>query len=160
MGTPDEVYNRPESRYVASFVGSPIMNFLEGGRLQVEADALWFTAGGLRFALPQAVSAKIAGLRSAVDLHDDILLGIRPEAIRLGESHENGRFSEAFPGRIDLVQSLGSQTVVSVTVGGLGFLVLADPAFAMTRGEEVRVRFDLSKVHAFQRSTGRSVFHI
>jgi multiple sugar transport system ATP-binding protein len=159
VGPPDEVYNRPANRYVASFIGSPMMNFVDGGRLTNVNGEYWFEATGLRVALPLELSAAVARIRPSVDTATDFLLGIRPEAIRLGNVQEDGRYSDAFPTRVDLVQSLGSQTVVSVSLGTSSFLVLADPSQPLARGEETQLRLDRSKMHMFQKSTGKSVLH-
>jgi ABC-type sugar transport system ATPase subunit len=73
IGSPDEVYERPRNMFVASFLGSPPINYLEGA-IETEGGVPFFRRGGLRIALP-------ARLLPATGTRSDVVLGIRPEDV-------------------------------------------------------------------------------
>jgi ABC-type sugar transport system ATPase subunit len=86
VGPPLEIYDRPANRFVAGFFGAPPMHFLDG-RLEAKNENLHFVAGAIRLRVPDSIAAK---LKSRVDA--PIVLGLRPEAIRLADANEaNGQ---------------------------------------------------------------------
>jgi multiple sugar transport system ATP-binding protein len=103
LGTPDELYRRPVNRFVAGFIGSPGMNFIDG-RFAGAGAALQFRAPGLDLDLPARV---FSGARP-ID-GEPLVLGVRPEHLRLaGAPHGSG----SNQGKVVLVEPLGSHEVV------------------------------------------------
>lgn len=94
VGTPDEVYNDPETMFVASFIGSPPMNLIKG---TVSADGKSFGFEGQTIRLPQAYP-KVAGRQ--------VVLGIRPEHMWLGTSKGMGAF------KAETIEALGADHLV------------------------------------------------
>ena len=138
IGTPAEVYGRPATTFVASFIGSPPMNLLRG---QVAADGAGFVlAGGLRISLPAAVP-QLTGR--------DVLLGVRPEHLIVA--------SDGLPLVVELVEVLGADMLVHGKVGDASVIVRlpdgAHPAF----GEQIRCAFDAGRVHWFEPATGARI---
>jgi multiple sugar transport system ATP-binding protein len=82
VGPPLEIYDSPANRFVAAFFGTPPMHFLDG-RLEAENDGVCFVAGVIRLRVPVAAAAR---LRKRMDA--PIILGLRPEAIRLAEPNK------------------------------------------------------------------------
>ncbi len=159
VGTPEEVYDRPINRYVASFIGSPMMNFVEEGHLVSHGTDLFFESPDFRLPLAHDMARRIRGLGSLADVADDVVFGVRPEAIRLGIGGGGDRFSDPISASVDLVQSLGSQMVISISIGNIELVVLGDPAISVTRGEQTQAMFDRIKIHLFRRSTGESILY-
>jgi ABC-type sugar transport system ATPase subunit len=138
VGTPEEVYGRPASRYVARFIGSPQMDILAGDLEREPDGALAYRLGTACFAVP-------AGLAPA----GPIDLGVRPEHVHLG--------AEGVPARVRIVQPIGPATHVTVEwdggtvtsrVGGIARLVPDD---------EVHVALDPAGLVFFDRESGRRV---
>ena len=100
IGTPEEVYARPATTFVAGFIGSPPMNLLEG-----HADASRFTVGNLTLALPQ--SAPRSG---------PLLLGVRPEHADAAPSGAAG-----WPLQVEMVEMLGAERLIYGHLGGAAF---------------------------------------
>jgi multiple sugar transport system ATP-binding protein len=107
VGTPEEVYNRPANTFVARFMGSPPMNLLPA-RLQQEAGSSYLDCAGGRVAVDPATLARL-GSGGA------LLLGIRPEHIELA-APEDLREGLLLP--VDLVEPIGSRTIVHLGEGG------------------------------------------
>ncbi|WP_138470011.1 ABC transporter ATP-binding protein [Poseidonocella sp. HB161398] len=140
LGTPKEIYNRPANRYVAEFIGSPTMNMLDG-TLDMEiapsfsCDIATFALGEYGFA-PGTVSGPA-------------WFGIRPEHVESGEA------AEAMPVQldtvIDLVEPLGSDTLVRVRAGGQLLWARANGQPDLSPRQPLRIGFDPARGHLFDR---------
>jgi multiple sugar transport system ATP-binding protein len=161
-----EIYRRPANRFVAGFLGSPPMNFLEG-RLVEGGGGLWFeetggaapgqAAGGVGARLPVPGWA-LAALRPRAG--QAAVLGVRPEALAPA-SH--ARFEQRADNRIDLkiwlVQPLGDRAdVYGTTPGGQRLVAQLDTSAGAAAGETLPTYVDLDRVHFFDRDAiGRSL---
>ena len=136
IGTPLELYNKPANRFVAGFIGSPHMNFLEG---TLEAagtgSAVATLKGGHRLQVPIADAAAAAG--------SPITLGVRPQHITL-DTGESG-----IPAKIRLVEALGSETVLHADVAGQKILVVAPGQHDLAPGSEIRLSLAAAPIHLF-----------
>ncbi len=102
IGTPDEVYHRPATTFVAGFIGSPPMNLMEG-----DANGSRFTVGGVTLDLPAAAP------RSG-----NLLMGVRPEHADPGTS--------GWPMKVEMVEMLGAERLVYGKLGQASFTVRMD----------------------------------
>jgi multiple sugar transport system ATP-binding protein len=159
-----EIYRRPANRFVAGFLGSPPMNFLDGRLVETEG-GLWFEeAGGA--APGQAAGDSGAGARLPVpewalgalrpQAGGPVVLGVRPEALAPA-SH--ARFEQRADNRIDLkiwlVQPLGDRAdVYGTTPGGQRLVAQLDASAGATAGETLPTYIDLARVHFFASDAG------
>src|SRR5882724_3609396 len=98
IGTPDEVYERPRNMFVASFLGNPAINYLEGS-IDTDGGVPFFRCGGVRIALP-------AKLLPATGARSDVVLGIRPEDVASPVASSDGAVLRGFvDSRSDLTDS-------------------------------------------------------
>ena len=139
LGTPQELYNTPNNRYVARQLGSPPINFISGS---FDAASGLFEASAMPLA---AVAIKAAG-------HDTAWLGVRPEDLSI-DAKAGGAGS--VPAEIYEVEPLGAITIVDVKVGEqiLKAQLPGQPTFA--EGDPVYLCFDLAKCHLFDSGSGR-----
>ncbi|NEX61432.1 sn-glycerol-3-phosphate import ATP-binding protein UgpC [Noviherbaspirillum galbum] len=133
IGTPAEVYGRPATTFVASFIGSPPMNLLRG---RVGGDGARFDASGAEIMLP-ALHTALAG--------KECILGVRPEHLVLGRSGMNMR--------VEMVEALGADVLVHGDVGGQGVVIRAPAGVNVEAGENVSAGFDAGTVHWFDAET-------
>jgi len=131
VGTPAEVYEKPNSIFVATFVGSPKMNILDG----VLADSVFQSAIGVKWPLPS-------------DHSGDVFVGLRPEDLIV----EPGDTGVAVVSQIEL---LGPRAVVSLHVGQrkLVSVVESGPLEELSVGARVNLRFEPRKAHLFDAGT-------
>ena len=140
VGTPAEIYRRPANRFVAGFVGTPPMNFIDGHAANGR-----FEAEGLT-------------LTSEVPLPDGaVTMGIRPEdvavvAVTQSDSAVGGA---QLSGRIDLVEDLGSERRIHVIAGRHRVAAIERGWAALQAGDAVGVKMDLAAAHWF--AAGRRV---
>ena len=140
LGAPQEIYQRPANRFVASFVGSPSMNFV-AGRLRLDAGGPLFTANDLKLPLQgyEFSSAPTDGV--------DVELGIRPEHIEVAAS---GRAL-----LIEMVEPMGSDLLAWSRLGGAPISLLLPAESRSRTGDSVAVTISPSKVSLFDRTSGR-----
>ncbi|MGZ5186799.1 MAG: TOBE domain-containing protein, partial [Caldimonas sp.] len=138
IGTPDEVYNRPATTFVASFIGSPPMNLVRG-----RADGSSFTAGGQVLAL--AAPAPRSG---------ELVMGARPEHVELS-------FDLSAPGwplRVQALEMLGAERLVYGTLGETLFTARLDATAPHPKaGDVVHIAVAPRHLHWFDAATSARV---
>ena len=139
LGSPDEIYNRPITKYVAEFIGSPSMNFFEG---KVDGDS--FVTGDLR--LPTAGY----GWKGA-QTDGPAWLGIRPEHVATGAAAADKPFHQEIT--VDLFEPMGSDTLVWTTLGGQPFHFNLDGQEKIADGDRMTIGFDLARGSLFAKDT-------
>ena len=117
VGTPQEIYAAPVNLFVASFIGTPQMNFIPG-----KLSETGFENESFRLSLPDALKAK---LRSSIG--KEVILGLRPEALAVSE----GIQENTIPVRLEEVEYMGRYQIVHAMVGGSS-LVLSVPSDVQT----------------------------
>ena len=144
IGSPDDLYNRPATTFVAKFIGSPAMNLLpatvQGGAIAVD--------GGAAFPLPPAF-AHLKG-----ESGRKVLLGIRPEAFHLEARHPDW---PAFAITASLIEPCGAEVYVIGDLAGQDVTLRLQPGTAPGRGETRSFHVDAGAVHLFDAATERSL---
>jgi ABC-type sugar transport system ATPase subunit len=153
IGRPIDLYRAPINRFVAGFIGTPPMNFVDGS-LREEDGHVFFFAGGMSIGVPHDKTATAKGAES-------LTLGIRPEDLRLnaaGESSVGGGTSgEPFAGRVVLVERLGGTSHVHFDVeGGSRMMASVLNDRLPDVGDTISVRVPPELVHLFA-ADGRSI---
>jgi multiple sugar transport system ATP-binding protein len=144
LASPNEIYNRPASKYVAEFIGSPTMNFFEGD-LEETGGTYRFTTGGKTFSLDgYAFQDGPPGAGAA-------WFGIRPEHMVSGAEAETSPVR--FDGHVELVEPLGSDTLVRFTIGDRTLWVRMDGQATVRHGDAISVGFDPARANLFDKTT-------
>ena len=139
VAPPMELYRRPRNRFVASFIGSPSMNFVRGSIERENGAGARFIAPGFTISLDDTAAQP-----------GPVVLGVRPHDLALGGSQENGP-----RGVVTLVEPLGSEQLVYVSVRGGADLVAAIGAEQAPRVDEtVGLRVAPNAVHLFDPESG------
>jgi multiple sugar transport system ATP-binding protein len=137
IGTPLDLYDKPENQFVAGFIGSPAMNFLKGN---VKLNG---TAG---FVGPNGVKLPLAGAPSGSEGRPAVY-GIRPEHFTIAD---DGADAE-----IVVVEPTGSETQVFAKIGGEDVVAVFRERHKFAPGDKVRLKPDPSLVHLFDEATGK-----
>ena len=138
IGHPLELYDRPANRFVAGFIGSPAMNFIEG---QVDASGTDRFIASDGTAIP--VSARLGILKRS-----PAVLAIRPEDLSIVAENTPG----AFPGMVSVVETTGPETIVIANSCGTRLSVVIKERSRLKLGEKVWLSADVSKLHFFEAS--------
>lgn len=158
VGSPDEVYNRPVNRFVATFLGSPTMNFITGGSVKQENETIFYEDAGIKVALPEGLRLALFQRSDWQDIKDDLVLGIRPEGIYFAKTASN--YPTDIRAKVDLVQSLGAETIVSLSTDSHLLQALTDPSFRFRPSDQVPIYLNMEKVYLFRESTGESILPV
>jgi multiple sugar transport system ATP-binding protein len=143
VAPPMELYRRPANQFVASFIGSPSMNFVHGVIARDGGRPRFTAAGGLGIDVPAGLDAPEGAA----------ILGVRPHDIVLGPGRDGGP-----RGVVSLVEPLGSEQIVYVTVAGGADFVAAVGAEATPRVDDpVSVTIPPAAVHLFEADSGRRI---
>ena len=146
FGTPKQIYNDPANRFVASFIGSPPMNFIPV-RVKRQADCLQavLESGQSRCELPLTLSD--AGLEDR-----ELILGIRPEQIVLASNELT--HLPTLRAEVQVVEPTGPDTLVFVNINNTKVCCRLAPDSAPDSGQNLTLQFDSSKVLLFDANTG------
>jgi ABC-type sugar transport system ATPase subunit len=150
VGRPIELYRAPVNRFVAGFIGTPPMNFVEGG-LREDNGQVFFIAEGISIKVPREKTAKAM---------EPLTLGIRPEDLRVDSSGdrsvEAARPGEALTGRVVLVERLGGTSHVHFDVEGGRNRMMASVSNDRLPdvGDSITVRVRSGQVHLFAADGG------
>ncbi|MEP4433133.1 MAG: ABC transporter ATP-binding protein [Hyphomicrobiales bacterium] len=137
LDSPHEIYNRPVNKYVADFIGSPSMNFFEGnvtsgrfvsGNLDVDLAGYEFAEGG--------------------NASGPAWFGIRPEHIVVNDTAPFTMESD-----IEIVEPMGSDTLVWTTINDKPFRVPMDGQASVNVGDKMKIGFDPARASMFDKAT-------
>jgi multiple sugar transport system ATP-binding protein len=141
VGTPEDVYDRPASVFVAGFLGSPAMNLLDA-RVRTVKGTVVATAEGVTAPLwPGQTDGR------------DIVLGIRPEHLKVADPDEQAGVRLSVD--VTSVENLGSEQVAYCDVGGATLCVRAPRPIALHAHRSAVLTADPAHLHLFDRATGR-----
>jgi multiple sugar transport system ATP-binding protein len=143
VGTPNEIYDRPNNMFVASFVGSPTINYLDGTVTGVDRGAVALSVLGERIRMPIDDSG-------AVETGDDLTIGVRPQAVSLAADPDEGTFD----GQIFLLEPVVDrvQATIDGPSGDLQAVLSTDHPFE--EGQQVGISLDPTALHVFDPDTG------
>lgn len=140
--SPEEIYERPATLYVAEFIGSPAMNFIRGS-YDLEDGRPVFLFGDHRLALGDYSPAHPITPGKAV------VLGIRPENLSLGKAGS----PTALPAALDYLEPMGSDWLATFDVAGTRLSVRLTPSQGRGLGSEAIVNFEISSASLFDAET-------
>jgi len=137
FGTPEEIYKKPKTIFVAGFVGSPQMNFLN---MKVVSSGTQFHAENLGLRIPLKSDPKL----------EHVIVGIRPEHIHLQQTER----CVPITGTVYFAEKLMSETVIHLSIDAEKNLVIKVPYDLSAReGERMQVYLDLDQIHFFHPDT-------
>ena len=142
-GTPDEIYHRPINRFVADFIGSPSMNFID---VEIRDETLVGSEFTYRLSTERLLDA-------GVDEGTTLELGVRPERVRLVDDPDTDSISAV----VDVVEPIGSDNYVYLRIGDENVTVRVPDEIRPTEGETVEIAFDESSIHLFDAASGDNV---
>jgi len=149
IGTPNELYHKPATRFVAGFIGSPAMNFMPcrledvGGKLHIRL------TDRIAFPLPPARAARY----QSVARNEKLQLGLRPEHITEASAHAEPGV-ENFDAVLDVTEPMGMETLIYFTLEGAQMCGRVNPNAGARDGAPLRLAVDLNNMHLLNEATG------
>jgi len=149
LGSSIEIFDRPTNMFVAGFIGSPPMNFLDCTFTEKNGSS-FLDAVNFVLPIPDDISETIKGKTTSSEL----VLGIRPEDISVKSKSEQEQFIE---GEVYITEPLGSEVIVDIKIGDDLVKAKAAPGFSINVGEKVWIGFNTGKTHIFDKRTEEAV---
>ncbi|ASS74347.1 glycerol-3-phosphate ABC transporter ATP-binding protein [Tumebacillus algifaecis] len=154
VGTPQEIYNRPDNMFVASFIGSPAMNFLRGS-LQEEGDDIYFRAQSVNISIPKH---RHAILREAGVVGQAVVLGIRPENLHDDQVQQQGTYGAQVTAAVEVVELLGAESYVYLNVQGQTLIARVPARSEIRAGSTATLSIDTENLHIFHAETEQTIY--
>ena len=149
VGEPLDLYDRPATKYVAGFIGSPAMNFADvrivdaGGKLTAENE-------GIRITVPPNLAQRLAphvGRRAT--------LGVRPENLHMAAGSHPAELT--FDAGVEVAEQLGSEILLDVKAGTTSIVASVEPTVRVKPGETVKLAIDPDRMHFFDAENERAI---
>ena len=138
LASPAEIYGKPVNKYVADFIGSPAMNFLEG---RIENDSFHFDGGVL--------SLRNYDFSEGVVGDSDAWIGIRPEHVLVTEGLSRAELTVNV--RADIVEPMGADMLLWCELGGNSFRIRLDGQFGIKEGDMIDIGFTSNAISLFDK---------
>ncbi len=154
IGTPSEIYHHPANLFVANFIGSPGMNFIDCMPVKDERGEIFLNITSVNKKIK--VSEKIAKLILKKEMIDkELILGIRPEDVSIEfKECENYIDTEVF-----LIETLGSFNIIDVKIGQTTVRIRTLPIVSPNIGQPCCIGFDMNAVTLFDKKTENSIMN-
>lgn len=148
IATPQEVYKEPANEFVASFIGTPQMNFFKAHL--IIKDGKYFV---LLNDLEIKVSEKHNEIMKSKDINpQEITLGVRPENIELTDKNE-----ESFEIKVEVAELMGHEMLIHSKLYGNDIIINTKARFDIKAGDIINISFIDDELHLFEKETGSNI---
>ncbi|SHK07673.1 carbohydrate ABC transporter ATP-binding protein, CUT1 family [Clostridium cavendishii DSM 21758] len=149
VASPQEVYDHPSNMFVASFIGSPQMNFINTKLEEAEGKA-FVKFGEDKIELPED---KAALLRSKGYMNKEIVVGIRPEDLDHDEEFLQKYAKSSFTAKVEVTELMGAESYIYVSKVGTSLTIRVNGSTDIKSGDNAKFALDPSKLHVFDKET-------
>ncbi|MFN2511918.1 MAG: ABC transporter ATP-binding protein [Pyrinomonadaceae bacterium] len=149
IGAPLEIYDRPANQFVASFIGSPPMNFINCSLVKRDSQ-LFLTGEGFHVKLPadRKVTLKQFGVANF-----PLVLGVRPESIVERQSYQGAVDGNVIQARVNILEPLGSEVLATCSFAQQEIIVRLNPRTSVKSDEVIELVFDMERATLFDPAT-------
>ena len=144
VGPPLEIYNYPVNEFVAGFIGSPAMNFINVS-LAEEDSILFAVADGIELPVPPEKKDFLQHL-----VNNEVILGIRPEHLEEKSFADKSAYKECISATVDVIETLGAEVQLNVTAGGCPLVARVDARLETSRHNDIELAINMDKIHFFE----------
>ena len=149
IDTPEALYSRPCNLFVAGFIGSPQMNFMDA-KVSVSGQDVTLEVGGAKIAVPASKAKAI--IDGGYD-GKTIVLGIRPENIHDSQVMIESQPNSVIEAKINVYELLGAEVYLYFDFAGSQVTARVDPRTTARSGDTVKFALDMEKAHFFDKET-------
>jgi multiple sugar transport system ATP-binding protein len=148
VGAPLALYDRPTNIFVAGFLGSPTMNFVDCTLVRA-GERLSLHSGDVRWPFNLPPATDVSALRGA-----SVVLGVRPEDITVAPTGQLAQASSV-PCTVEVVEHMGSINIIYISIAGTRLIATMETAFEARSGDTACIAFNPNKVHLFNPETSK-----
>lgn len=149
VDSPQNLYNKPINLFVAGFIGSPQMNFIDAKVVRVGTEVM-ISFGEYRVKLPESKTRKLI---EGGYVDKDVILGIRPEDIHDEELFLNSSPESIVEAEVDVTELVGAEVNLYILIAGQNAIARVDSRSTARVGDKIRVALDVNRMHVFDKAT-------
>jgi len=155
VDSPQSLYDYPVNLFVAGFIGSPQMNFIDV-TLVKEGDDVFAVFEGNKIKVPEG---KVRKFKDASYIGKEVIMGIRPEDLHDEEIFLQSAQDSIVKAYVDVVELMGSETYLYLNVAGKNLIARVDPRSTARTGDTIRIALDPNKLHFFDKDTEETILN-
>ena len=156
VDTPQNLYDTPCNIFVAGFIGTPQMNFMNG-TLNKKGNDVYFTFEGVDLKLP---ADKANAPELAEYIGKEVVAGLRPECINDNPEVIDAAAENSFDVDVDVTELMGAEIYLYLTIGETRLIARVSSRSKSRAGDHIKVAFDMTRLHIFDKDTERCVMHL
>jgi len=155
VDTPQNLYHKPNNLFVAGFMGSPQMNFIDA-TVDKRADGVYLTFD--KYSLKMTES-KAKALQDGGYTHKTVVFGIRPEDLHDEDMFISTSQDTIVEADVEVTELLGAEVFLYLVVAGNNMTARVDPRSAAKTGDKLKIAIDANKIHIFDKETELAIAH-
>jgi len=155
VASPQTLYERPVNLFVAGFIGSPQMNFINVS-IEKRGEGIYLVFGEHSLRLPEGQAKKI----SAEDyIGKEVIMGIRPEDIHDEAVYIESMSESVADANVEVIEMLGSETLLYLFIDEVSITARVNPRTTARTGDTIKIAFDTNKIHLFDKDTEKVIIN-
>jgi multiple sugar transport system ATP-binding protein len=147
IADPLTLYDKPVNKFVAGFIGTPAMNFMEG-TINKKRTGVFFNEENFEVKLPDSMVAQVESY-----IGRDVVLGIRPEDIHDKMDASNASPDNTISATVEVIEPLGAEALLYLTTGKSPFIAKVKGYEQVEINQDIELVFNMQKAHIFDRET-------
>ncbi len=155
VDTPQNLYHKPNNLFVAGFMGSPQMNFIDA-KVVAEGANVYLTFGTYKIKL---TDAKGKALKDGNYVGKEVSMGIRPEDLHVEEMFISSSPDTVVTADVEVSELLGAEIFLYIVIAGNNMTARVDPRSTAKPGENIKIGLDANRIHIFDKATELAIVH-
>ena len=155
VDTPQTIYDYPCNLFVAGFIGTPQMNFINAD-LEKKGDDVYVNFEGNTVKLP-AEKANNPALQEYIG--KEVIIGLRPEALHDEPMNIAALADSTIDAHVDVTELMGAEIYLYLTVGETSLIARVNARSTSRAGDDIKIALDVSRLHIFDKDTERCICH-
>ncbi len=148
VDSPQHLYDLPGNQFVAGFIGSPQMNFIEAKVVKEGSDMFLVYGEGHKVIVTPEKAAKLGDY-----VGKEVVFGIRPEDVHAAAKYAAANENNSVDTTVRVFELLGAEVFLYLTVDGMDITCREHPSTKAQPGDPIKVAFDIDKIHVFDKET-------
>ena len=156
IDTPQNLYENPVNKFVAGFLGSPQMNFIDGVlKEEYNQYVVEFGSNNQKYQIIVPESKVNENLSDYVG--KEIILGIRPESIHDEEMYLSNASTGIIDANVEITEMMGAETYLYLLCEGIPLTARVSPRSTARPGDDIKVAIDPNRIHIFDKETEKAI---
>jgi multiple sugar transport system ATP-binding protein len=163
IDTPQALYERPGNKFVAGFLGSPQMNFIDAVLKKADNYYVEFGADATKTSKAVKYQVEVPAAKVTPELakyvDKEVTLGIRPEALHDDEMFLSNASTGVVDATVEITEMMGAETYLYLVCAGVQMTARVDPRSTARPQDEIKIALDPNKIHLFDKETEETIIN-